>query len=95
MSAFPTNYDLVIGDDQALMLFSPVPKGAPGQGFAVHDRNLIEDGLVDLFNRYWNDERAVVIKGAGRQSDAELDGAIKRARAMMGLGDADAAAEGS
>jgi len=58
---FPANYEMIIGDNMAVLAFSS--GGAPQRGIIVSDERLVEH-LVRLYDLYWNDRRAVSVKSS-------------------------------
>ena len=78
---FPTNYDLVIGDHKAILIFSPKSGGAPQRGIAIADRSMV-DFLVDLFDRYWLDTRSVSIREQGSQTKKQQKEAVEMVKIM-------------
>lgn len=69
---FPSNFELVVADTRAVIAFPASPGGPPDRGIAITDGQLA-NYLADLFDLYWADARAQLVKGAGALTPDDLE----------------------
>lgn len=78
---FPTNCELMIGDNKAMIAFSPEINGVPNRGITVSDEKLAAN-LIGLFYLYWNDIRAMTVKPSIVMNGKEVQEAMSRVWAI-------------
>lgn len=76
---FPLNFELIIGDDCAVLAFPEGESGPPGFALVLQDKRIV-DRLAELYRRITDDPDALELKATDALTGPALEAAKCRAR---------------